>query len=100
MKKTLGMAVALVGLGLAASGAHALPAGSAANIATPDSLVEKTHGWHSGCQLGGAGWHFHSRSRGRVVCVVRTPRPVGAHWIWTFRDGRHGWWHRHERRWH
>jgi hypothetical protein len=97
MKTTLAMAVALAGLGLAASGANALPAGSVAGIATPDTLIEKTHGWHSSCQRGPAGWHFHSRRDGRVPCAVRPP---GVHWYWTFRDGRHGWWHRHERRWH
>lgn len=93
--------IAAVGLMLGASmsitSASALPAARALDLPQGERPIEKAHSWHSTCQHGPAGWHYHSRRDGRVACVVR---PRGSYWRWSFRDGRHGWWHWRDRRWH
>lgn len=88
-------AAAVLSVGLFSAPAIAVPTISPSQTGAA-SGVDTVHYKHSSCQRGGAGWHYHHRGH-RHVCG---PRPRGHHWGWTFREGRWGWWNRHERRWH
>lgn len=90
-----GLALAVFGMGTAQAAPVGLlkPVDSAA-----DSALIKVHGVHSSCQLGGAGWHRSPRRGVRIVC--RPARPRGIFWTWREFDGRKGWYHRRDRRWH
>ena len=49
------------------------------------------------CVRDDRGWH-NMRGERRVTC--RPSRPSGLDWIWRAENGRTGWWHRKESRWH
>ncbi len=101
MKMSVIAAAGLLASGLfAASAASAAPLGGiAAGGNTANSgLVQQIHGTHRVCERGPAGWHYHTRlTHRRIACRPASP---GRLWIWRSEGGRHGWWHRHERRWH
>jgi hypothetical protein len=96
IKRGIIAAAGLLAVSVTGGAAMALPAAGAIDLPQGQNLVEKAHGWHSSCQRGPAGWHYHSRRDGRVACIVRPP---GHYWRWTYRDGRYGWWHWRDRRW-
>ncbi len=82
------IAGAVLAVGLAMSPAQAAPGGLSPlkSVTTQDSLVQKTHGWHSYCSTNRRGWrHRHVRGRGTVSCG-RYVRP--RHW----RGSRHCYW--------
>jgi len=78
--------------------AQSSPASNPYNaLANEPGLIERVHGCHRACVLGGAGWHYHAGPAClRVACG---PSPGGP-WVWTCRAGRCGWWHPRYRRWH
>lgn len=91
-----GLFVLLAGVG----SAQAAPAGGMLKPlsgATEVGIV-KVHGVHRSCELGPRGWHRSLPSGRRVEC--RPARPKGWFWIWRSEGGRHGWYHRKEKRWH
>lgn len=49
------------------------------------------------CTRDDRGWRY-MRGESRIRC--RPSRPDGLDWIWRVANGRSGWWHNGERRWH
>jgi hypothetical protein len=95
MRKKLTCAVSLlIALGFAAVAQASGPAGPAP---LPDlSHVLKAHACHNICELGPAGWHYHSGP----ACTRRTCAALPApFYIWRCDGGRCGWWHPTLRRW-
>ena len=83
---------------IAPAAAQAAPGAGLGTVpAATDSALVKVHGVHRSCERGGAGWHRSPRPGVRIVC--RPARPRGNFWIWRSEGPRHGWWHRHEKRW-
>jgi hypothetical protein len=96
----LGKFAALAALVLVApvGAASAAPIGNLGSAPAVENGVVQVHGRHSTCELGVAGWHRSPRRGVRIAC--RPQRPRGNFWIWRSEGPRHGWYHRHERRWH
>lgn len=98
MKLTKVVALAAFAL-VAPAAANAAPvSGLGTAPAVKDGALIKVHGVHRSCELGKYGWHRSPPGGGRIEC--RPHRPRGEFWIWRSEGGRHGWWHRHEKRWH
>ena len=49
------------------------------------------------CSRDDRGWRYYRGDR-RIDC--RPSRPFGLYWSWRDLDGRNGWWHRRDNRWH
>ncbi len=83
---------------LAPAAAQAAPSTGLGKAPAVESGIIKVHGRHHECERGRFGWHRSPRHGVRIEC--RPHRPPGAYWIWRSEGPRHGWYHRHERRWH
>jgi hypothetical protein len=99
MNKAIAAGAALLGFGLAAGSASALPASRAVDLAPAihSELLIQVHGVHRRCELGRGGWHRSPAPGVRISC--RPSRPPGVYWFWRCAGGDCGWWHRRERRW-
>ena len=75
MKKlALAIAGAALAAGLSMSSAQAAPGGLAplkGVTTSSDTLVQKTHGWHSYCATSRRGWRHRHVRRGTVSCGPR-----------------------------
>lgn len=92
--------IAAVGAALFAMSATAASAAPGAGLGSKPGVASgiiQVHGVHGRCELGPAGWHRNPRPGVRIAC--RPPRPRGAYWMWRSEGPRHGWYHRHEKRW-
>jgi hypothetical protein len=101
MKKSLFVAASLMAAVVSASSVSAAPFSGvpAAPAAQDNALVEQVqYAYSRVCSYGQRGW-FYRNYRGEIISC-RPRRPIGFGYTWREFEGRSGWYHGRDRRWH